>query len=70
MTKTITHADGQIETLQHDAEGRLLSHTDPRGNRTVYQYTHAGLIANRTDAAGHTIALSCPDSVCTSYSSN
>ncbi|MET3444170.1 RHS repeat-associated protein [Variovorax paradoxus] len=47
--------DGTREHLVHDAEGRLLSHTDALGRRTRYSYTRAGLVAARTDAAGRTL---------------
>ncbi|MDP9930421.1 RHS repeat-associated core domain-containing protein [Variovorax paradoxus] len=47
--------DGTREHFVHDAEGRLLSHTDALGRRTGYSFTRAGLIAARTDAAGRTL---------------
>jgi RHS repeat-associated protein len=47
--------DGTREHFAHDAEGRLLAHTDALGRRTRYSYTRAGLVAGRVDAAGHTL---------------
>ncbi len=47
--------DDTREHFAHDAEGRLLCHTDALGRRTRYSYTRAGLVAGRVDAAGHTL---------------
>ena len=51
----IVHPDNTSEHFVHDAEGRLLAHTDALGRRTSYSYTRAGLVAGRTDAAGRTL---------------
>ncbi len=51
----ITLPDNTSEYFAHDAEGRLLAHTDALGRRTSYDYTRAGLVSKRTDAAGHTL---------------
>ncbi|KLN57362.1 RHS repeat-associated core domain-containing protein [Variovorax paradoxus] len=51
----IVHPDNASEYFAHDAEGRLLAHTDALGRRTSYGYTRAGLVAQRTDAAGRTL---------------
>ena len=51
----IFQADGQFEGLRHDAEGRLLTHFDPRQRTTQYQYTPAGLVKRRIDALGQTL---------------
>lgn len=51
----ITLPDDTSEHFAHDAEGRLLAHTDALGRRTRYNYTRAGLVAGRVDAAGHTL---------------
>ncbi|WP_052810717.1 RHS repeat-associated core domain-containing protein [Variovorax paradoxus] len=51
----VLHPDQTRERLAHDAEGRLLAHTDAIERRTRYRYTVAGLVAGRTDAAGHTL---------------
>lgn len=53
--EVIVHPDGSQEQLRHDAEGRLLAHTDALARTTAYRYTAAGLIANRTDALGHSL---------------
>jgi len=47
------HPDGSQEQFRHDAEGRLLAHTDALARTTAYRYTSAGMIAKRTDALGH-----------------
>ncbi|WP_426389182.1 RHS repeat-associated core domain-containing protein [Variovorax sp. R-27] len=47
--------DQTREHFTHDAEGRLLAHTDALGRRTRYSYNRAGLVAGRTDAAGQTL---------------
>ncbi|MDQ9011142.1 RHS repeat-associated core domain-containing protein [Acinetobacter gerneri] len=47
----IKHADGTEEHFIHDAEGRLLVHIDPKGQRTKYDYDLAGRISKRIDAA-------------------
>ncbi|MCR6477814.1 RHS domain-containing protein [Variovorax sp. ZS18.2.2] len=52
----IVHPDQTKEQLAHDAEGRLLTHTDALARSTHYRYADAGLIAGRTDAAGHTLS--------------
>ena len=51
----ITLPDGCSEHFVHDAEGRLLAHTDALGRRTSYDYTRSGLVSERVDAAGHTL---------------
>ncbi|MBT2333027.1 RHS repeat protein [Variovorax paradoxus] len=48
----VTLPDRSREHFVHDAEGRLLAHTDALARRTRYDYTRAGLVAGRTDAAG------------------
>ncbi|WP_137173558.1 glycohydrolase toxin TNT-related protein [Massilia sp. HP4] len=53
--EAVIHPDGSQEQLRHDAEGRLLTHTDPLHRTTAYRYTAAGLIAKRTDALGHSL---------------
>jgi RHS repeat-associated protein len=53
--ETIVHPDGSQEQLQHDAEGRLLAHTNALARTTSYRYTTTGLIASRTDALGNTL---------------
>jgi RHS repeat-associated protein len=50
---SIVNPDQSTERFAHDAEGRLLAHTDVLGRTTRYGYSDAGLIARRTDAAGH-----------------
>lgn len=49
----VIHPDASEEQLRHDAEGRLLAHTDALQRTTAYHYTAAGLIAKRIDALGH-----------------
>ena len=51
--EAVTHPDGTQEQLRHDAEGRLLAHTDALARTTAYRYTATGLIAKRIDALGH-----------------
>ncbi|MET3493391.1 RHS repeat-associated core domain-containing protein [Variovorax boronicumulans] len=51
----IASPDGTREHFVHDAEGRLLAHTDAAGRCTRYSYTRAGLVAGRVDAAGHSL---------------
>ncbi|RFC81807.1 RHS repeat protein [Acinetobacter sichuanensis] len=51
----IIHADGATEHFIHDAEGRLLVHIDPKGQRTQYEYDVAGRISKRTDAMQQTL---------------
>lgn len=51
--EAVIHPDGSQEQLCHDAEGRLLAHTDALARTTAYRYTAAGLIAKRIDALGH-----------------
>jgi len=51
--EAVFHPDGSEEQLRHDAEGRLLAHTDALARTTAYRYTAAGLIAKRIDALGH-----------------
>ncbi|MDR3322915.1 MAG: DUF6531 domain-containing protein, partial [Zoogloeaceae bacterium] len=53
--EAVIHPDQAKETFQHDAEGRLLTHTDPLGKITEWRYTAAGLIGTRQDALGHLI---------------
>ena len=53
--EAVVHPDGSQEQLRHDAEGRLLAHTDALHRTTAYHYTTAGLIARRTDALGHSL---------------
>ena len=51
--EAVIHPDGSQEQLRHDAEGRLLAHTDQLARTTAYRYTAAGMIAQRIDALGH-----------------
>jgi RHS repeat-associated protein len=53
--EAVIHPDGSQEQFCHDAEGRLLAHTDALQRTTAYRYTAAGLIARRTDALGHSL---------------
>jgi len=53
--EAVIHPDGSQEQFRHDAEGRLLAHTDPLARTTAYRYTPAGLIAKRIDALGHSL---------------
>lgn len=53
--EAIVHPDGSLEQLQHDAEGRLLMHTDALARITSYRYTTTGLIESRTDALGNSL---------------
>ncbi len=53
--EAVIHPDGSQEQFRHDAEGRLLAHTDALQRTTAYRYTAAGLIAKRTDALGHNL---------------
>jgi RHS repeat-associated protein len=53
--EAVIHPDGSQELFHHDAEGRLLAHTDALQRTTAYRYTAAGLIAKRTDALGHSL---------------
>jgi len=53
--ETVIHPDGSEEQFRHDAEGRLLAHTDALARTTAYRYTAAGLIAKRTDALGQSL---------------
>ena len=53
--EAIVYPDGSQEQLRHDAEGRLLSHTDALRRTTAYRYTGAGSVARRTDALGHSL---------------
>ncbi|WP_322401152.1 RHS repeat-associated core domain-containing protein [Massilia luteola] len=53
--EAVIHPDGSQEQFRHDAEGRLLAHTDALARTTAYRYTAAGLIAKRIDALGHNL---------------
>lgn len=53
--EAVLHPDGSEEQLRHDAEGRLLAHTDALARTTAYSFTAAGLIAKRTDALGQSL---------------
>jgi RHS repeat-associated protein len=53
--ETVIYPDGSEERLRHDAEGRLLAHTDALQRTTSYGYTAAGQIRNRIDALGHSL---------------
>jgi len=53
--EAVIHPDGSEEQFRHDAEGRLLAHTDALQRTTAYRYTTAGLIEKRTDALGHSL---------------
>ncbi len=54
--EVIEHPDGTQEQFVHDAEGRLLSHTDALERRTRYSYDAAGQLVQRRDALGHTLS--------------
>jgi RHS repeat-associated protein len=51
--QAVIHPDGTEERLCHDAEGRLLAHTDAMERSTSYRYGLTGLITQRIDANGH-----------------
>ena len=53
--EAVIFADGRQEQLRHDAEGRLLAHTDALQRTTAYRYTAAGSIARRIDALEHSL---------------
>jgi len=53
--EAVMHPDGSEEQFRHDAEGRLLAHTDALARTTAYRYTATGLLSRRTDALGHTL---------------
>lgn len=53
--EAIMYPDGSQEQLRHDAEGRLLAHSDALLRSTAYRYTAPGSIAQRTDALGHSL---------------
>ncbi len=53
--EAVIFPDGREEKLRHDAEARLLAHTDAMRRTTAYRYTGSGLIAERTDALGNTL---------------
>ncbi|WP_158619362.1 RHS repeat-associated core domain-containing protein [Pseudomonas sp. v388] len=47
----VLHPDQTEELFRRDAEGRLLAHVDPLGQRTHWSYSEAGLLTERIDAA-------------------
>ena len=51
----IRHPDKSEERFERDAEGRLLAHVDGLGRCTNWSYNAAGLLAERIDAAEHTL---------------
>ena len=51
--EAVTLPDESQELLRHDAEGRLLAHTDALQRRTTYRYGPSGRISERIDALGH-----------------
>lgn len=51
--QAVIHPDGTEERLCHDAEGRLMAHTDALERSTIYRYAANGQIAQRADANGH-----------------
>jgi RHS repeat-associated protein len=53
--EAVIHPDGSQEQFRHDAEGRLLAHTDALQRTTAYRYTAAGLLSKRTDALGNSL---------------
>lgn len=53
--EAVIHPDGSEERFRHDAEGRLLAHSNALQRTTSYHYTAAGQIAARTDALGHSL---------------
>src|SRR5450830_1254828 len=53
--EAVIYPDGRQELLRHDAEGRLLAHTDAQHRATAYRYIGSGLIAARIDALGHSL---------------
>ncbi|MQT49932.1 Rhs family protein [Pseudomonas helleri] len=52
----LTLPDNTEEHFERDAEGRLLSHTDALRQRTMWHYNEAGLIQQRQQADGSTLA--------------
>ncbi|AKJ28506.1 RHS repeat-associated core domain-containing protein [Caldimonas brevitalea] len=50
--EALIYADDSEDHLCHDAEGRLLIHTDALKRTTAYSYTAAGLVRQRIDALG------------------
>ncbi|CAI8778563.1 MULTISPECIES: RHS repeat-associated core domain-containing protein [Pseudomonas] len=51
----IRHPDKSEERFSRDAEGRLLAHVDGLNRCTTWNYSAAGLIAERVDAAEQTL---------------
>jgi RHS repeat-associated protein len=51
----IKHPDKTEERFSRDAEGRLLAHSDGLERCTTWRYSTAGFIAERVDAAEHTL---------------
>ncbi len=51
----IRYPDDTEEHFERDAEGRLLGHRDALGRTTTWDYTEAGLLAKRVDAAGQSL---------------
>ncbi|TCW69233.1 type IV secretion protein Rhs [Burkholderia sp. SRS-25] len=51
----IRHPDDSEEHFERDAEGRLLCHRNALGRTTTWDYTEAGLLAKRVDAAGQSL---------------
>ncbi|MCW7540674.1 RHS domain-containing protein [Aquabacterium sp. A7-Y] len=50
--EAVVHPDESEEHFYHDAEGRLLKHTDALKRTTSYSYTATGLVHERIDALG------------------
>ncbi|WP_223811913.1 RHS repeat-associated core domain-containing protein [Pseudomonas oryziphila] len=51
----VIHPDNTEERFERDAEGRLLAHADALDRCTTWSYNTAGLLAERVDAAEHTV---------------
>ncbi|MDE4541030.1 RHS repeat protein, partial [Pseudomonas sp. ITEM 17296] len=51
----LAHPDKTKERFKRDAEGRLLSFTDPLNRRTRWDYNEAGLLHQRHNANDTTL---------------
>ena len=52
----IDYPDGSFVKLEHDLAGRLIRHTDAKGQVTQYQYDIDNRPIKRIDALGHTLS--------------